>query len=430
LEDKVKQQAFVVMILCVVSLIAALTVPGETGRVLLYKLTYLLAGILVVSYLWSWSSVRWLEFTRRPRTRRSEVGKFIEERFQVRNRGLIPKLWMEIQDHSDLPGHHASRVLSTLGARQRRKWTVKTACWQRGCFTLGPATLLGGDPFGLFQKRLQVEDTSTLVVYPAMVDLTTFAQPLGQLPGGDAVRRRTHYITTNVAGVRDYAPGDSFNRIHWPSTARKERLIVKEFELDPTADVWIFLDMDARVQGGQREEPIIEPEVPALLRTRPARLRLMPTTEEYGVTIAASLARHFSVRERAVGLVTYGQRREVLQADRGERQLAKILETLAVIQAQGRSPLAQVLAVEGKYLRQGTTLVIITPSTDRHWVLVARDLTRRGLRSTAVLLDARSFGCDTGAEALVGELAVSRIPACVVHRDDDLKVALSRQVGL
>ncbi|HIP97054.1 MAG TPA: DUF58 domain-containing protein, partial [Anaerolineae bacterium] len=135
-----KQQAFVVMILCVISLIAALTVPGETGRVLLYKLTYLLAGILAVSYLWSWSSVRWLEFTRRPRTRRSEVGKFIEERFQVRNRGLIPKLWVEIRDHSDLPGHYASRVLSTLGSRQRRKWTVKTTCWQRGCFTLGPAT--------------------------------------------------------------------------------------------------------------------------------------------------------------------------------------------------------------------------------------------------------------------------------------------------
>jgi len=424
----VKQRAFIVLGLCVVSLIAALTVPGETGRVLLFKLTYLLAGVLVVSYLWSWGSVRWLELTRQPRARRSEVGKLVEERFQVRNRGLMPKLWVEIQDHSDLPGHYASRVLSTLGMRQRRRWTVKTTCWQRGCFTLGPATLRSGDPFGLFPKQLRSESTSTLVVYPAMVDLATFAQPFGQLPGGEAVRRRTHYITTNVSGVRDYAPGDSFNRIHWPSTARKERLIVKEFELDPTADVWIFLDMEASVQGGQREELVIEPEGPALLRTRPARLKLMPTTEEYGVTIAASLARHFAMRERAVGLVTYGQRREVLQTDRGERQLAKILETLAVIQAGGFSPLAQVLAAEGKHLRRGTTLIIITPSTDRHWVLIARDLTRRGLRSTAILLDARSFGCDVGTEALVAELAASHIPTCVVHRDDDLRVALSRQV--
>jgi uncharacterized protein (DUF58 family) len=426
----VKRRAFVVMFLCIVSLIAALIVPRETGRDLLFKLTYLLAGVLVLSYLCSWSSIRWLEFTRRPRTRRSEVGKLVEEWFQARNRGLIPKLWVEIHDRSDLPGHYASRVLSALGARQRRRWLVKTTCWQRGSFTLGPATLLGGDPFGLFQERRELEDESTLVVYPAMVELATFAQPLSQLPGGDAVRRRTHHITTNVSGVRDYAPGDSFNRIHWLSTARKERLIVKEFELDPTADVWIFLDMEAGVQAGQEEELVIEPEVPALLRARPERLRLMPTTEEYGVTIAASLARHFASRERAVGLVTYGQRREVLQADRGDRQLAKILETLAMIQARGLSPLTQVLTVESKLLRRGTTLIIITPSTDRHWVLVARDLIRRGLRSTTVLLDAKSFGGDADAEAVVGELAASRIPTCVVHRDDDLKVALGRRAVL
>ncbi|MDY7040338.1 MAG: DUF58 domain-containing protein, partial [Chloroflexota bacterium] len=323
-----KRRASVVMLLCVVSLIAALTVPREAGRALLFRLTYLLAGILVVSYLWSWSSIRWLEITRWPRTRRSEVGKFVEEQFVVRNRGLIPKLWVEIRDRSDLPGHHASRVLNTLTARQRRKWTVKTTCWQRGAFTLGPTTLLGGDPFGLFPRQIHDDSTSTLVVYPAMVDLPTIAQPPGQLPGGDAVHRRTHHITTNVSGVRDYAPGDSFNRIHWLSTARKEQLIVKEFELDPTADVWIFLDMEASVQGGQREEPVIEPKGPAVLRIRSERPELVPTTEEYGVTIAASLARHFSARERAIGLVAYGQRREILQADRGERQLAKILETL------------------------------------------------------------------------------------------------------
>ena len=40
---------------------------------------------------------------------------------------------------------------------------------------------------------------------------------------GEALRRRTHYVTTNAAGVRDYAPGDSFGRIHWPSTARRNR---------------------------------------------------------------------------------------------------------------------------------------------------------------------------------------------------------------
>ena len=89
-----------------------------------------------------------------------------------------------------------------------------------------------------------------MIVYPATIELPAFAQPLGQLPGGEVMRRRTHYVTTNVAGVREYAPGDSFNRIHWPLTARAGRLIVKEFELDPTADIWLFLDMQQEVPAG------------------------------------------------------------------------------------------------------------------------------------------------------------------------------------
>src|SRR5258707_1286157 len=72
-------------------------------------------------------------------------------------------------------------------------------------------------------------------------DLPGLAVRRGRMPGGDALRRRTHYVTANAAGVRDYGPGGSFNRIHWRSTARRDRLIVKEFELDPLSDIWIFL---------------------------------------------------------------------------------------------------------------------------------------------------------------------------------------------
>ena len=82
-----------------------------------------------------------------------------------------------------------------------------------------------------------------IIVYPPTVPIHRFATPIGTLSGGEAVRRRAHFVTTNAAGVRDYQPGDSFNRIHWRSSARRDRLMVKEFELDPLADVWIFLDL-------------------------------------------------------------------------------------------------------------------------------------------------------------------------------------------
>jgi uncharacterized protein (DUF58 family) len=408
-------------------LLLALVLAGAlaTGRRLFYNLTYLLTALIVVSYLWSRANIGRLQIIRQTSSQRSQVGQVAEERFLVRNRSFLPKLWVEVRDQSELPDHHASWVVNALGGNRTRGWSVRTTCRQRGRFRLGPITLISSDPFGLFEHRKQLPVTSSIVVYPYTVDLPYFTLPTGEMPGGGAMRRRTHYITTNVSGVRDYFPGDSFNRIHWPSTARTGRLIVKEFELDPTADVWLFLDM----QGAVQAEPVWErevTEVAALRRTRPP---LPPSTEEYTVSIAASLARHFLSGSRAVGLIAYGQRREAVVPDRGERQLTKIMESLAVIRGVGTIPMAEIIAAEGKGLGRNTSVVIITPSDDVKWVERLRDLRRRGILGIAIVLDANSFGREVNTTAVLAILQQSGIRAYRVREGDPLAAALS-PVGL
>ncbi len=415
----------IVLLLWVLLAVAAI----GSGRELLFNLWYLLTALLILSYLWAWSGIRWVQVERYARTGRSQVGKMAEERLLVNNRGLIPKLWLEVRDHSTLPEHHVSRVISPLGTRRSQTWTVKTRCLQRGRFSLGPLTLISGDPFGLFQtsRRLPEPGESSFIVYPAIVEVPSFAPLVGYLPGGETMRRRTHYVTTNVSGVRDYAPGDSFNRIHWPSTARTGRLISKEFELDPTADIWLFLDLDrtaqselvwARLMAQRKSRLPWEPAGPDLT--------LMPSTVEYGVTIVASLAKHFIARDRSVGFLAYSQHREILPADRGERQLTKILETLAVIRAEGRIPLAQIIAAEAAHLPRNTTVVITTATDEPYWISAARDVNQRGVRVIAILIDPESFGQPRSNRKLTAELAISGIPAYLVREGDDLAEALAR----
>jgi uncharacterized protein (DUF58 family) len=399
-----------------------------SGRSLLYNLWYLLTALIALSYAWAWIGVRWLDVERQTRTTRSQVGRMAEERLIVRNRALIPKLWLEVRDHSTLPNHRVSRVISPLGGRRSYAWSIQTRCLQRGRFTLGPLSLTSADPFGLFQRTRVVEEPgeSTIIVYPPTVELPAFAPLVGMLPGGDTMRRRTPYVTTNVSGVRDYAPGDSFNRIHWASTARTGRLISKEFELDPTADVWLFLDLErvsqmdlpwADHQGWERPRLPWEPG---------PEWDLPPSTLEYGVAITASLAKHFIERDRGVGFIAYSQQRQVLPADRGERQLSKILETLAVIRAEGRIPIAEILAAEGAHLSRNTTVVVVTPTDQAYWVVAARNLSQRGINMVAVLLESHSFGHLRSNERLANELSVSGISTYLIREGDDLDLALTQ----
>jgi uncharacterized protein (DUF58 family) len=409
--------------------LAALLFALNTGRDLAFDLLYFVTGVILLALWWAWANLRGLQLRRVTRPQRSQVGRYLEESLELTNNSRWPKLWVEVLDQSDLPGHQISRVVNSLGQRATSRWQARTLCRLRGRFTLGPLALTSGDPLGLFRFTRKAPGTLALVVVPATVAIPQFSPPSGYLAGGELIHRRTPYITTSVSTVRDYVPGDSFNRIHWKSTARTGRLISKEFELDPLADVWIFLDMH---EGAQAESPwTVQPWEPmGWMRPHEARLDLPPSTTEYGVTIAASLAQHFIRLDRAVGFLSYAGQREVVQPDRGERQLDRLLDILAVIQPEGHIPLPHILATEGARLGRHSTLIVVTSSSDPAWVQTLRGLRARGVHGIAILLAARTFGPAADWSEALGELQIGGLPAYLVRRGDDLSSALARPVSL
>jgi uncharacterized protein (DUF58 family) len=419
-----RQRRTVVFLLAVVALLGGLL----TGRALLFNLAYLLGLLLILSFAWAWININSVHLSRVTRTWRTQVGRPMEERFTLRNTSVVPTLWLEMRDFTTLPGHFSSHVVNNLGPRSSYSWRVTTLCRQRGRYQLGPIRLSTSDPFGLFPMQRDYDRTNNVVIYPLTVDIHQFALPVGILPGGDALRRRTHYITTNASGVRDYAPGDSFSRIHWPSTARRDRLIVKEFELDPLADIWIVPDMSVFGHVAPRSRPQAEALLPGDLPSwiKLEEFTLPETTEEYTVTIAASLAQYFLRHDRALGMLAYGQSNEIVQPDRGERQLNRILETLAVLRAEGQVPIQDMLHAEAHLFPRGTTVIVVTPNTREQWATAARQLARRGLRVVTVLVNPESFGGSRSAGPLFTLLQASGMTAYLVNNGDDLTAVLSR----
>ena len=394
-----------------------------TGRAFFFNLAYLLGGLLLISLLWSLTAVRWIGINRKTRARRAQVGRNLDEVFTVQNRAILPKLWLEIRDESDLPGHRASHVVPALAGKGSYRWYVETPCLVRGEFRLGPITLLSGDPFGLFLSPRKLAATSRIIIYPATIPVNKIELPVGVLSGGDAERRRAQNITTNAAGVREYVNGDSFNRIHWASSARKDRLMVKEFEIDPMADVWMFVDFS---RASVVEEPSLR-RVNGDGAVIPMGVGIPPSTEEYAVVIAASLAQFFVQLERALGFVAYIPHREVYQPERGNRQILRILETLAIARSKSTYSLSQMLTLETPYLTRGTTLMIITSSLDPTWITEAQILSRRGIRPMCILIDPASFGGMIKPDDTRAMLRLGKIPSIVIRQGDDLTAALAQR---
>jgi uncharacterized protein (DUF58 family) len=404
-------------------LIMSLLTGLFTGRAFFFNLAYLFGGLLVISFLWAWLSVRWISISRKTRARRAQVGRNLDEAFSVYNRSILPKLWLEVRDHSDLPGHRASHVVPALGVRSRYQWYVETPCLVRGEFQLGPMTIVSGDPFGLFLSPRRIGATSRVVVYPATVPITNIELPMGILSGGEAQRRRAHFVTTNAAGVREYVPGDSFNRIHWATSARKDKLMVKEFDIDPLVDIWLFVDFSA---SSVVEDPTVQ-RVGRNQTIMPTSQAIPPSTEEYNVVIAASLAKFFIDSERALGFAAYTPHREIHQPERGNRQLSRILQTLAVARSLSTFTLAQMLTLETPYFTRGTTLIIITSSLNSTWVAEAQILARKGIRPFCILTDPSTFGGSTTSDEIRGMLRLVKIPTIVVRKNDDLTAAIAQR---
>ena len=406
---------------------ASLLAGAITGAPLYFRLSYLWAGLLVVSWVMARLALRGVHLRRTARALRSQVGQVFEEHYDIQNNGRWPRLWIEVHDGSPLPGAHGSHVITLIGGRESRTYLARTRLTQRGVFPLGPTTLVSGDLFGLFPVSRSFPSQDSVLVYPLLVEVQGFPNPPGLLPGGEALRRRTPQITSNAAGVREYAHGDPLNRIHWVSTARRDRLMVKEFELDPLADVWIFVDAARSVQAAKPYRP---PEFdPRDFWRKRFKYEMPPSTLEYAVTAAASLARYYLQRGRSVGLAYADQALRILPSDRGGRQLGKILEALALVQAEGEMPLHGLVEAQARHLPRGSTAILITPSTSDSVYRTIDLLARRGLRPVVVLIDAVTFGGYFSTQRVAESLKMLNVPFCQVAEGQDLGAVLSTTVG-
>ncbi|MCL1599329.1 MAG: DUF58 domain-containing protein [Actinomycetia bacterium] len=116
-------------------------------------------------------------------------------------------------------------------------------CRPRGVYTVGPARVTIGDPLGFTESVSTFGAADRLVVYPWVEDLTGVPTGRGQDQTMNTSRASFwHSSGEDFFTLREYQHGDDIRKIHWPSSARRDTLMVKQLEMPWQSRAFIALD--------------------------------------------------------------------------------------------------------------------------------------------------------------------------------------------
>jgi len=250
--------------------------------------------------------VRWsrakLSVTRRLSHAKVQPGQRITVELDVENGSPAPTSFILVEDHvPPTLGRPARLVLSGIPGRNSQRVAYSLVCRTRGRFALGPLRMDLSDPFALTKVRLEFSERDEFVVFPEIEDLDrTPASQYGS-GAGESSTRQLFRTAEEFYTMREYQIGDDLRRIHWPSVARRGRLMIRQDESARRSLATVILDTRVGAFGQAYSEPFEKAVSVAgslgvhlarggfSLRLAAGTLRPMPVSEEGFLEMLASV---------------------------------------------------------------------------------------------------------------------------------------------
>ncbi len=383
------------------------------GTAAMYPVAVGLLALPLLAWLWVRTSARPTELRRRTGHRELVEGGRVLVDVELRAEGgPLParaRLAERVGDLGvrDVPLQRRGHVL-------RGRYALDPA--PRGRYRLEAAELVVDDPLGLAESRLTMERVDTLLVYPRVSTLEGLFTDSGSA-GGDEGRALLHRTAGyDLHSIREFQQGESLRRVHWRSTAKRRRLMVKELTDTPRDESAVLLDCDRSGNVGAPGHSSFDAQVRA----------------------AASLLNRMVERGQRCSLVLHQRtvRRIRIQAGGGEWGTA--LAALAAVRADTERPLSAMVrealgATGTAEAVDAARLYVVTATLTP--ALATRLLALRSARRdiAVVWVDAPTFA---GVERLPGEtdaaslqLARSGVSVARLRADDDVATVLSAAIN-
>lgn len=262
---------------------------------------------------------------------------------------VVTMMSLPTHAHSNPP--HGEVVIPAEGGEADVRFDVQSARWGRR--RVGDAVFSCVSPWNAF-KLGPFGATGPEVLTTPSAELFTLAAPAPHPDGLVGLNRsRQRGDGSEFADIRLFRTGDRLRHIHWPVSARTGQLHVRTTYAEQDAEVHLVVDATQEVgeSGG---------------------IDGAPSSADLSVRAAAALARHLLQRGERVGLTAYGAESVQLPVGLGQRQLRRVVDTLAtlrLVRVQARRSAAAAPVRAGS----GALIILFTP-------LVGRDSINQALR--------------------------------------------------
>jgi uncharacterized protein (DUF58 family) len=217
------------------------------------------------------------------------------------------------------------------------------------------------DPFGLAQRKVEAAALATLTVYPHIDDIRPLPQARSTDPSGYTSQPSVGAGGEDFYALRPYELGDDLRRVHWPSSARQDELMIRQDELPWQGRVTVMADLRSAVHT--------------------------PPSLELALSAVASIVRANIAHRRQVRLCTtdgtdtgYGS---------GQPHLQTVLEYLAGAEVHPADGLGPIVAVLAREVDRGALAVVTTDQVSDDDLSAVSRLTSR-YRTQALVVFGRS----------------------------------------
>lgn len=312
-----------------------------------------------------------------------ESGEAFTITLTIENRKLLPVAFLQITEvfplkfrfgqagHRVPGGQEFSSVLAVL-PYQRVSRIRRCSCNHRGRYFFQSLSVSGGDLLGIDTVNKPMEDFQEIIVLPKPINLNRGFAPWGSYYGNFSIRRWIMEDPILTVGIKEYTGTEPYHTIHWASSLKCGKLMVRQFDHSTDRSVKIILNIET---------------------AKPFWANIDEAKIEKCISIARSIVEQLEAICVPFVCCTDADTDDCndSRSGCGRTHTRAILEMLGGITYRLRCPLEQLLLDMGKTLKPNTSVILITPSILQSYIEPINSLYKSTNQMMVVSLNPEHF---------------------------------------